>query len=210
MKKVLAALLAVMMIFGMLSVGTSVAYVSDEYTDKVVNKQVILSFNLNGGTIKGGVKVYKGLKTDNNGNIVRDANGQVIPVFTYDNRYTDNMYYMIPDGEGSQIPGVSSVTLPSVSPPSDHAFNGWYCYTTNETYAANRSFTIPSYAVGEVIEFTADYSRSEPEEDTMGGVLNILVKVFGSIVGLLFLQGEADPVDAGMKMMQGLLENLFE
>ena len=208
MKKVLAALLAVMMIFGMLSVGTSVAYVSDEYTDKVVNKQVILSFNLNGGTIKGGVKVYKGLKTDNNGNIVRDANGQVIPVFTYDNRYTDNMYYMIPDGEGSQIPGVSSVTLPSVSPPSDHAFNGWYCYSTNETYAANRTFDIPDVNTS-VIEFMADFTRTTPEEDTMSGVMDILVKVFGTIVGLLFLQGEADPVDAGMKMMENLLENLF-
>jgi hypothetical protein len=208
MKKVLAALLAVMMIFSVLSVGTSVAYESDEYTDKVVNKQVILSFNLNGGTIKGGVKVYKGLKTDAQGNIIRDANGQVIPVFTYDNRYTDNMYYMIPDSETSQIPGISSVTLPNVTPPSDHAFNGWYCYTTNETYASNRLFQIPESDTG-VIEFMADFTRTTPEEDTMSGVMDILVKVFGTIVGLLFLQGEADPVDAGMKMMENLLENLF-
>ena len=207
MKKVLAALLAVMMIFSVLSVGTSVAYESDEYTDKVVNKQIILSFNLNGGTIKGGVKVYKGLKTDAQGNVIRDANGQVIPVFTYDNRYTDNMYYMIPDSEVSQLPG-KVVTLPSVTPPSDHAFNGWYCYATNETYAANRTFQIPDVNTG-VIEFMADFTRTTPEEDTMSGVMDILVKVFGTIVGLLFLQGEADPVDAGMKMMENLLENLF-
>ena len=44
----------------------------------------------------------------------------------------------------------------------------------------------------------------------MGTVLDILVKVFGTIVGLLFLQGEADPVEAGMQMMGNLLDNLFE
>ncbi len=198
MKKVLAVILSVMMLFSALSVGAvAIDTTNDTHLKKVLTNQAILSFNLNGGTIKGGVKVYKGLDKDN------------LPVFEWDIRYTDSIYYMIPEGTDEQRSG-DLVTLPSVTPPSGYAFNGWYCYTTNETYAANRSFTIPSYAVGEVIEFTADYSRSEPEEDTMGGVLSILVKVFGSIVGLLFLQGEADPVDAGMKMMQGLLENLFE
>ena len=196
MKKVLAVLLSVMMLFSVLSVGTSVAFEGDDYTDEVLSSQVILSFNLNGGSIKGGVKVYEGL----------DAEGN--PVFSYNNRYTDNMYYMIPDSATSQIPG-DIVTLPNVSAPSDYAFNGWYCYTTNETYAANRSFRIPTYVKGGVIEFVADFSRTTPEEDTMGGVMNILVKVFGTIVGLLFLQGEADPVEAGMQMMENLLDNLF-
>ena len=196
MKKVLAVLLSVMMLFSALSVGTCVAFEGDEYTDKVMTSQVILSFNLNGGSIKGGVRVYEGL----------DANGN--PVFSYDNRYTDSMYYMIPDSVDSQKAG-DIVTLPNVTAPADYAFNGWYCYTTNETYAANRTFRIPSYTKNGVIEFVADFSRVTPEEDTMGGVLNILVKVFGTIVGLLFLQGEADPVDAGMKMMENLLDNLF-
>ena len=197
MKKVLAVLLSVMMLFGALSVGTSGAFDGDKYTDEVLTKQVILSFNLNGGSIKGGVQVYEGL----------DAEGN--PVFSYNNRYTDSMYYMIPSNEDSQIPG-DIVTLPNVSAPADYAFNGWYCYSTNETYAANRSFRIPTYVKGGVIEFVADFSRVTPEEDTMGGVMDILVKVFGTVVGLLFLQGEADPVDAGMKMMENLLENLFE
>ena len=198
MKKVLAVLLSVMMLFSALSVGASaVIDTTDSYLQQVLTKQVILSFNLNGGSIKGGVRVYEGL----------DATGS--PVFTYDNRYTDSLYYMIPESDESQIPG-DVITLPSVNPPSGYAFNGWYCYTTNETYAANRPFVIPTYAAGKVIEFTADYSRSEPEEDTMSGVMEILVKVFGTIIGLLFLQGEADPVDAGMKMMEQLLSNLFE
>ncbi len=199
MKKVLAVVLSVMMLFSALSVGASaVIDTTDSYISQVLTKQVILSFNLNGGSIKGGVRVYEGL----------DANGK--PVFTYDNRYTDSMYYMIPEStEGGQLP-YDVITLPSVNPPSGYAFNGWYCYTTNETYAANRPFEIPGYAAGTVIEFTADFSRSEPEEDTMAGVMDILVKVFGTIIGLLFLQGEADPVDAGMKMMEQLLSNLFE
>ncbi len=199
MKKVLAVVLSVMMLFSALSVGASALDVTDNYLNQVLTNQAILSFNLNGGSIKGGVKVYEGL----------DASGA--PVFSWDNRYTDSIYYMIPekiDGK-SQAPG-DVVTLPSVTPPSGFAFNGWYCYATNETYAANRSFVIPTYAGGTVIEFTADFSRSEPEEDTMAGVMDILVKVFGTIIGLLFLQGEADPVDAGMKMMEQLLANLFE
>ena len=209
MKKVLAVVLSVMMLFSVLSVGTSVAFNGDSFTDEVIKKQVILSFNLNGGNIKGGVEVYNGLKTDKYGNLVYDENGNTIPLFSYTDRYTDSMYYMIPSSDDSQNPG-DYVTLPDVSAPSDYAFNGWYCYTTNETYAANRSFRIPTYIKGGVIEFVADFSRTTPEEDTMGGVMDILVKVFGTIVGLLFLQGEADPVDAGMKMMENLLENLFE
>lgn len=199
MKKVLAVVLSVMMLFSALSVGASAAIdTTDSYLSQVLTKQVILSFNLNGGSIKGGVRVYEGL----------DDKGA--PVFTYDNRYTDSMYYMIPEStEDGQFP-YDVVTLPSVNPPSGYAFNGWYCYATNETYAANRPFEIPGYAAGSVIEFTADFSRSEPEEDTMAGVMDILVKVFGTIIGLLFLQGEADPVDAGMKMMEQLLSNLFE
>lgn len=203
MKKVLAVVLSVMMLFSALSVGASaIDTTSDRYIQQVLTKQAILSFNLNGGSIKGGVKVYDGSTIDPETKLP-------VAKFSWDIRYTDSIYYMIPEKSTSQVAG-DVVTLPSVTPPSGYAFNGWYCYTTNETYAANRPFTIPSYAAGTVIEFTADYSRSEPEEDTMGGVMNILVKVFGSVIGLLFLQGEADPVDAGMKMMQGLLDNLFE
>ena len=198
MKKVLAVLLSVMMLFSALSIGASALDTSDSHIKQVLSqKQAILSFNLNAGTIKGGVRVYEGL----------DSNGT--PIFSYDNRYSESVYYMIPETSDSQVAG-KVVTLPSITPPSGYAFNGWYCYATNETYAANRPFEITPSLAGTIIEFTADYSRSEPEEDTMGGVMNILVKVFGTIIGLLFLQNEADPVDAGMKMMQGLLDNLFE
>lgn len=198
MKKILAVLLSVMMLFSVLSVGASALDTSDIYLQGVLTKQVILSFNLNGGSIKGGVRVYEGL----------DSNDQ--PIFTYNSRFSEGVYYMIPETTDSQVAGKSTVTLPRVNPPSGYAFNGWYCYLTNETYAANRPFDIPYYAAGTVIEFAADYTRTEPEEDTMSGVMDILVKVFGAIIGLLFLQGEKDPVEAGMQMMEGLLENLFE
>lgn len=207
MKKVLAVLLSVMMLFGALSVGATALDTSDSYLQQVLTQQVVLSFNLNGGSIKGGVRVYEGLK--------EDETGKMVPTFVYDNRFTDSIYYMIPETTNPDDPNYDmapydTVVLPSVTPPSGYAFNGWYCYTTNETYAANRPFEIPGYAAGTVIEFTADYSRSEPEEDTMAGVMEILVKVFGTIIGLLFLQSEPDPVDAGMKIMEQLLANLFE
>ena len=40
-------------------------------------------------------------------------------------------------------------------------------------------------AAGEVIEFYASYIPAEVEEDTFASVLNILIKVFGAIAGII-------------------------
>ena len=203
MKKVLALLLSVMMLLGTISVSVLAANGYEDLwndTDSVyglTHEQAILSFNLNSGKIKGGVWVYE--------------DGQ----FRYVTNYAKDVYDMIPDNskdssKNSQTPG-DEVTLPPVSAPSDCTFNGWYCYLTQETYPANYKFRIPEEGAGQVIHFMADYTSTVPEEDTMAGVMDILVKVFGTIIGLLFYSNEYGPsaTEYGMKIMTDLLSSLF-
>ena len=202
MKKVLALLLSVVMVFSALSI---CVFAATDYEDLYSNNsvyglahdQAILSFNLNGGKIKGGVWVYQ--------------NGK----FNYVINYSESIYDKIPDNskdstKTSQTPG-EEVTLPPVTAPSGYAFNGWYCYLTMETYPANYKFIIPDEAAGEVVQFMADYTNIAPEEEGAGAALNILVKVLGTIVGLLFYSNEYGPsaTEYGMKIMTDLLSGIF-
>jgi hypothetical protein len=206
MKKVLALLLSVLVVFGTLSISAfalTEADYEDLYngTDEVyglTHEQAILSFNLNGGKIKGGVWVYK--------------NGK----FTYVTNYSENVYDMVPNNskdskKESQTPG-DEITLPPVTAPSDCTFNGWYCYLTQETYPANYKFIVPEAAAGEVVHFMADYTLTVPEEDTMAGVMDILVKVFGTIIGLLFFSDKhgSAAIEEGMQIVEKLIGGLFE
>lgn len=228
MKKVLALFLAMMMLLSALSIGVSAYDVETAKKEAGVAKnQVVLSFNLNGGTIKGGVRVYEPQHTvsqpkiDANGNVVYDADKNVVyetvvvpGEFKWDENYLENMYYMLPEninGDTSAQTPNSTVRLPNVTAPSGYVFNGWYCVWSNSTHPGNRMYTIPAHTGGQIIEFIADYSLETPEEDEMEGVFNILVKVFGTIVGLLFYSntGSPNPVQAGMDLMETLLGGLF-
>lgn len=207
MKKVIALFLAIIMLFGTLSVCVSAMDLESIWDErKAANKlsdnQVILSFDLNGGSIKGGVRVYTPAYYDANGNKVEGS-------FSWSENYLENMYYMIPEDLDEQLPD-DTVSLPNVTPPSGYVFNGWYCTYTNSTYPGNRSFKIPERTGGKVLQFIADYSLEVPEEDEMAGVFDILVKVFGTIIGLLFLSDrEEGAVEAGMQLMTSLLGSLF-
>ena len=203
MKKVLALFLAIMMLFGALSVGASAMDLETiRQEQKLADNQAILSFDLNGGTIKGGVRVYTPAYYDANGKLVEGT-------FSWSESYLENMYYMIPEGAGEQVPG-TYVRLPGVTAPSGYVFNGWYCVETNQTHTGNRMYKVPDYTGGKVIQFIADYSLEVAEEDEMAGVFNILVKVFGTIIGLLFLSDrEEGAVEAGMQLMSSLLGSLF-
>lgn len=196
MKKILAVIISVMMIFSALSVGASAIDLTDEYITEQTADQLIIAFNLNGGSIKGFVTEYD---PDSPGNFKQTYN------------YSGSIYYRIPGcDEIIQKPG-ESVPLPRVNPPADHAFNGWYCSATGETYPGGTSTAIPhSGYTGKIVEFTADYTRTAPEEDTMAGVMDILIKVFGAIVGLLFYSDNESPVEKGMDVMTTLLTSLFK
>ncbi len=202
MKKVLALFLAIMMIFSALSVGASAMDIeSVRDKENIGDNQAILSFDLNGGTIKGGVRIYTPE--------YYDATGKLVPgSFSWSENYLEDMYYMIPEN-GAQTPG-STVRLPSVTPPSGYVFNGWYCVWSNSTHPGNRMYTIPDYTGGQVIQFIADYALEEAEPEAMDTVMDILVKVFGTIIGLLFLSDrEEGAVEAGMQLMSDLLATLL-
>lgn len=205
MKKVLALFLAVMMLFGALSISSSAMDLETVKKDENIKaNQVILIFDLNGGTIKGGIRVYTPKYYD------AQKNEWVPGSFNYVDNYLENMYYMIPESDDAQISGKSSVRLPGVNPPSGHVFNGWFCEETNHTYPGSRLFDIPEYTGDSLLHFIAAYSLEVPEEDEMAGVFNILVKVFGTIIGLLFLSDrEEGAVEAGMQLMNDLLGSLF-
>lgn len=207
MKKFLAVILSVMMIFASFSVCSFAAgdvsdyyfHVTDENGNPLVDpaKQVIIVFDLNGGTLKNGAWVYD----------IQDG-------FEFQYRVSGS-YVMLPRSADEQIAGESTITLPNVNAPTNHQFNGWYCYGNvgnfdqGNSYAANTTYLIPDGAEGTVIEFRASYTPIAEEEDTMASVFNILVKVFGTIVGLLFLGDEANPAEAGQQMMSQLLASII-
>lgn len=213
MKKVLALLLSVLMIFGTMSV---CAFAATDYEDLwndsssvygLTQEQAILSFNLNGGKIKGGVWVYY--------NEYNSETKTYDQGFKYVTNYNGSVYDKIPNNSKnseklSQTPG-DDVSLPPVTAPSGYTFNGWYCQLTQETYPANYKFVIPESAAGEVVHFIADYTLTEPEEEGLGAAFDILVKVFGTIIGLLFYSNEYGPsaTEYGMKIMTDLLSSLF-
>lgn len=196
MKKVLAVFLSVMMLFGALSFSSSAENVSDYFNSTLVdpNKQAIVTFDPAGGTFKSPVWVYDSSKGG----------------FNYVENYSGAIYVMLPRESNNMEPG-DYIYLPVMTAPSGYQFDGWFCYNNgtstglSATYAANSAYQIPYGSAGTVIRFIAAYSPTEPEADTMETVMNILIKVFGTIVGLLFLEG----ADAGIKMMEKLLSGIM-
>ena len=212
MKKFLAVILAVMMLFGTLAISSSAEnYGQTNYWAindlKLANNQVVLCFQLKSGKITSGIWAYD----------IDEGN------FDYKEVYEGEYFYMVPDNryvkqedfDKGNLPQTAGKTiqLPDVTPPSGWVFNGWST-PDGEVYVGGTSYTIPPYAggtTGTIIRFEADYAPLEPEEDTMGGVMNILVKVFGAIVGLLFFSDEhgSDAIEEGMQLMQKLIGGLF-
>ena len=198
MKKILAVLLAVMMLFGTFAIGVSAIDMNDEFIQKAISgESIIIAFNLNGGSIKGFVPVY-------------DPDPETGKYFTSTYNYSGSIYYRVPGCDSIVQEPNEYLPLPRVNPPSGFAFNGWYCDATKMTYAGGTTMKIPANGYsGKLLEFTADYTRTEPEEDTMGGVVDILIKVLGSVIGLLFYSGTESPVEAGMDVMRELLSTLL-
>lgn len=201
MKKFLAAVLAVMMIFSAFSVSAANEYKEPNYgyvnfwtAGKANSNQTVVSFKLNSGTITSGVLAY---------DIANNT-------FEHLETFSGDYYYMVPYTASAMVPG-TTIQLPIVTAPSDWVFNGWST-PDGQIYVGGTSYTIPTSAAGTIIYFQADYSIAEEEEDTMGGVMSILVKVFGSIVGLMFFSDEygSSAIEEGMQLVEKLIGGLFE
>lgn len=189
MKKILSVFLAALMLFSVLGVSASASdlvngqdYFNQGLADK--DTQVVFCFDLNGGTMKNGV--YKYDTTINDFVYTTDVTGR---------------YFMLPMNDDTQMVG-QFITLPVVTAPEGYQFDGWYCYLDGNTYAANGSYKIPVGAAGSVLEFRAAYSPATIEEDTFGMILDILIRVFGAIAGIILYNGNTEQ---GMALFDKIL-----
>ncbi len=213
MKKVLSVFLAVLMLFGALSVG-SFAEDGTTTTAPTTNpkpyhawwekdggpctaEQVVIAFNLNGGSLKNETQVYNEETGKFEWKKGKDITGT---------------YYMVPENR-DVMKGGMSVILPLVTAPDGKQFNGWeveVCvvpgYSRN-TYAANAEFNIPEGAKGTLIQMKASYSAADFEEPTLTKVVGILMKVFGTIIGLIAYEGDTMK---GIAFMEKVFGGLFD
>lgn len=202
MKKVLAVVLAVVMLFSTLALGASaLSYNASTLLNQlraaqvITDQQVVLSFDLAGGTLLGKVEVYD----ENEGFVWKEG--------------VTGTYNKVPNNEGqyttsSQTPG-RYVILPSVIPPEGKVFDGWYCYgeegiIPSGNYVAGSKYFIPDGAqyVG-VIEFFALMSPAPMSSSFLDTVLNVFVMV---LEGLIESMGIKLPEGFDIA---GLLGNLF-
>ena len=185
MKKVLAVLLSVMMLFAALSFNSSAApnYGYDgsdsliltlRNTGVINERQVVFCFNLQIGTMYGAVPVYdKDHKT-----------------FTSTEGVTGR-YYMIPDNSQA-LEGVASsnihtagtsIILPSVIAPEGKNFDGWEYINEKgdvSVCTAGSRFIIPkaNYEANPdeaLIYFEAVYSTAEIEGDIFAKIISVLI-----------------------------------
>ena len=206
MKKVLAVLLSVMMLFGALTFSSSAA---DNIGDKgslidtlratgVINSsQVVLSFDLQTGSIYGSVPVYNA------------STGK----FEYKEGVT-GIYHMIPDNSqtmtgtyGSKLHTAGTyVILPSVVPPEGKVFDGWEYrdeYGNARVYSAASRFEIPegdyqAYTEKAVLYFTAVYSPAEIEGDIFDTIINVLLGIAGKVLALLGIDIDIEAIVGGL------------
>ncbi len=198
MKKILSVMLAIMMLFGALSISASAANLTvDEYSEKFLNNDnVIIRFDFGSGTSMDEQPVYD-----------PDTSGWVY-------EYVTGIYYRLPGAEDKELVAGDAIMLPDVVPPEGQAFKGWSCSVVNYDLTVTKPFEITDEIVllahGDtpkgVIKMTAIYGRAAAEEDTMATVLGILTKVFGTIIGILFLDGSSS---AGIALIEKLLGGLM-
>ena len=192
MKKALSVFLAILMLFSALSVGSSVGALSSVTPSQYHGEpgsgmpagynQAVVIFYLRGGSLKEEVRIWD--------------------LDTADWKYVSNLtgeYVMVPQNSSDMInDGEHYIILPAVTAPDGRQFDGWRRIndTDSNGYAANMNYKIPSGVL--TIEFEAQYSAATIEQDTMTKVLDILMRVFGTIIGLLFYSGDTE---AGIALM---------
>ena len=181
MKKVLAVVLTVIMLFSTVAVcASAISFSSTELLKQlkasqvITDEQVVLSFDLAGGTVSGKVEVYD----ENEGFVWKEGvTGTYNKVPNNGGQYTTN----------NQTPG-RYVILPSVIPPEGKVFDGWYCYGEEGiipagNYVAGSKYFIPDGAqyVG-VIEFFALMSPAPVGSDIFDTLIGVFVMVLEGIL----------------------------
>lgn len=200
MKKILSVMLAIMMIFGAMSLSASAANVMDDHASAVLQNKdvVVMVFRFGEGQSRDALLVYDPAVAGN---------------LTLTDAVTGN-YYMFP-GLHADLEANTQVQMPyAVTSEEGRGFSHWTNSVTGETYHPGEWVTITEEMVTlahnsqsrGVIYLDATYYNTLPAEDTMAMILGILMKVFGTIIGILFLDGSsAAGVELVGKLLGGIL-----
>lgn len=195
MKKILSVMLAIMMLFTALSLSVSAIDAKDHLNAD--NSNVVIVFRFYDGKSRDELPVYDAA----NANFVDTAE-------------VTGVYYLLPGANGNNLTKGSMVQLPYVTAAEGKNFNGWKCSLDGNTYSAGAWFTLDEEMIHKahastskgIIYMDADYYATEGEGDTLAMVLDVLKKVFGTILGILFLDGSSS---AGVELMDKLLGGLL-
>ena len=212
MKKVLSVFLAVLMLFGALSVSSF----AEETTGTVVTppmayhdwwgeggpcneKQVVILFNLNSGSLQNETQVYN----EETGKFEWKQGKDIV-----------GSYYMVPKTQDEMVAGTGAIVLPVVTAPEGQQFYGWTCMDcpgntsyVGQTFSQGTLFDIPSGCAGTMIQFKAFYGPADIEEPTLTKVVGILMKIFGTIIGLIAYGGDTKQ---GIAFMEKVFGGLFD
>lgn len=205
MKKILSVMLAIMMLFGAMSINASAAtsydfssQVAGKYLDSSTQAIVVLHFGATGSS-KTVLSVYD----------TATAPG----AFNWESGVTGSYYYLPGNGDAAStaMKAGSLIYLPEVTCTDEtKECTGWQLqrYSINglQKFAEGSYIALPDDCAGKIYEFVAVYGDRVPEEDTMAMVLGVLMKVFGTILGILFLDGNSA---AGVELMQNVLGGLL-
>lgn len=200
MKKALSLFLAVLMMFSVMAIGASAEDTEplttwDYQGYPAKSNQSILVLDLATGKFRDAQNVYN-LQTGKFERRELTASEMA------------EKFVWVP-ADDSEFTAGSSVNLPVVTGPKGYQFDGWYCVSDRQTYGAvPGGYRIPEDGSmeGKVIEFRAAYSPIEPEQDTFAKVFDILIKVFGTIYGLLTGGDTAKGIATMKKLFAGLMD----
>lgn len=183
MKKLLATLLAVMMIFGAFGVVASAeTYVDNGYNYTVPEDKVLVVMNFVDCSSKAAI-----------------TNRFNMDTLTYETSTVEGggyAYFLVTEGQ--------TYTLPSVKAPDGYDFTGWYCNTNYQSYGANSPIATTEEDGGRIIQYMVQTEPSEPETDTLDTIMGVLVKVFGAILGLFL-----GDMTQGQEIVSNLIGSLF-
>ena len=201
MKKILSVMLAVLMLFGALSVSASAVtqlpndkniIYGSTVGDTVVNNQLhaIVVLDFNGGS------------SMDNLNVFDTGVGGFVEVEGFTGKYI-----MLPGSSTDCfLTAGSTIKLPFVKAPDGYVTRGWYCRANGEYYVVGAEVEISSDWIGNSVTFQAAYYPAEMEGDTLKTILGVLTKVFGTILGILFLDGSST---AGIELVNKLLSGIM-
>ena len=197
MKKLLSVLLAVLMLFSVMSISASAAY-------------------LNGDTIGG----YMDANVDTDDHFVAyfscgafETKTRIQLYDTYTKQFTTvesgqtGTFYLVPtNADHMRIGGV--FTLPNLKRTDTQDFDGWRCSAFDYVIGGGSEVVITQDMLDDdgIIRFYAKASDAEPAEDTMATIMGILSKIFGAIYGILFLNGDTEQ---GVLFVQELLSGVL-